>query len=151
MNSSLHHLNRGIITRLDRDVRGRRQRYLRQAECPWIWAFAWANQLKYRRHWERHVWRAVIWSICAEAHIDVEECRRVSLEPSGLDGNCSSYCRPESPICSCSHSSTWIHPLHAIRKGIIRDQVITSPSRISDHRMSVHQSEAGYCRNHSYY
>lgn len=41
------------------------------------------------------------------------------------------------------HSLTWIHPLHAIRKGGVGDQVVASPPRICHHAVCRRQRRAG--------
>jgi hypothetical protein len=43
---------------------------------------------------------------------------------------------------------TRIHPLHAIRKRIIRNQIISSPSRICQDSMSLHQPQCQTTRDH---
>lgn len=41
---------------------------------------------------------------------------------------------------------TRIHPLHAIWKGIVRNQIISSPSRICYNSMSLHQSHSRHTK-----
>jgi len=134
MHCRLHHLNRSVIPNLHRCIR--RQRHLRKTECPWVWVLARANDLENRNHGERHVGWTASGSICAEAQVHVEECSSMALEPSGLKSDCSACCGPQSTVCGCWHAATRIHPLHPIRKGIIRNQVVSSPSRVRDDSMS---------------
>ena len=42
---------------------------------------------------------------------------------------------------------TWIHPLHAIGEGIVRNQTISSPSRVCDNTVRIDQSQQTYRGN----
>jgi hypothetical protein len=79
----LNHLDRGVIASLD--VRTRRKGYLRQADSAGIRVFAGSEDLEGGHHRVRHVGRATVGAVCAEAEVHVDEGCCMALEPARLE------------------------------------------------------------------
>jgi hypothetical protein len=130
VNSQLDDLNRGVVAHLY--LRAGRQRDLRQAHGARIGVLAGSENLEWRYNRQAHVRRTTVWPVGSESHVDIKKGRRVSLEPSRLEGDGTASYGPVCPVLRYRHSSTRVHPLHAIRKSVVCDQVVASPARICD-------------------
>lgn len=57
---------------------------------------------------------------------------RRTLEPPRLHTYRTTLQRPRRAVRRRAHTATGIHPLHAIWKGVVRDEVVASPARVGD-------------------
>jgi hypothetical protein len=130
MQRQLHNLDRRIVARLDGRVG--RQRHLRQTHRTRIGVLAGADDLEGRHHRIAHVGRTTVWSVGAEAQVDIQERSRVALEPSRLEGDGAARCRPVCPVCGRVHPAARVHPLHAVGEGRVGDQVVAAPAWVDD-------------------
>lgn len=149
MNGQLDHLDRRVIASLDDRVG--RQWNLRQTHCAGIGVFAGTEDLERRHNGQAHVQGTAVRPIGSEAHVDVKKGCGVALEPSWLECERTACRRPICPVLCNAHTAacdrnvsqthsiegkrqllTWIHPLHAIGKCVVGDQVVSSPSGICD-------------------
>jgi len=65
----------------------------------------------------------------------------MALEPAWLEGNRTTGDRPKSSVCGCGMSTARIHPLHAKGKCVVRDQIISSPSRVRENSVGIHHGQ----------
>jgi len=120
---------------------------LRQADRAGVRVLARPNDLEDRNHGEGHVGRSIVRSVGAEAQIDVDEGSGVALEPAWLESDSTTGYGPLGAVGCCWHAAAWIHPLHAIGEGIVGNQIISSPSRVCDDTVRIHQSQQTYRGN----
>jgi len=137
----LDDLDGGIVT----DVHGGvgREGDLRQAEGAGVGSVAGTVDLEDGHHGEGHVGGTAVRAVGAEAEVDVEEGGAVALEPAGLEGEGAAEEGPGCAVAGGAHSSARIHPLHAIRPGIVGDQIVPSLPRVGDDGMCVDEGGEG--------
>lgn len=94
---------------------------------------------------------AVAWpseeSVCVQEHSTNWRLWRKlgnrTLEPPRLHTNSTTLQWPRRAICARTHTAAGIHPLHAIWKRVICDQVVSSPSRVGNDCVCGGDAEEG--------
>lgn len=99
-----------VVASLDGGVD--REGHLGQADGARVGVARGADDLEGVDHGVAHVGRAVeagseLGPFVAEAHVDVDEGRRVALEPAWLEGDGAACCRPEGAVCCRGHAAAW--------------------------------------------
>lgn len=111
VHGQLDDLDGGQVAGLDGDVG--RQGHLREADGARVGVRAGAEDLEGRYHGEAHVLGPAVGPVGAKAHVDVNERRRVALEPARLEGDGAALCRPVRPILRHRHAAAWWSTLSA--------------------------------------
>lgn len=99
VHGKLNNLDGGVVAGRDGGVG--RQRDLGQAHRARVGVLGWAEDLEGRDHGEAHVPGAIVGTVGAEAHVDVEEGCGVALEPARLEGDGAACRGPVCAVCCC--------------------------------------------------
>lgn len=99
MHGKLNNLDGGVVAGRDGGVG--RQGHLWQAHRARVGVLAGPQDLEGRDHGEAHVPGAIVGTVGAEAHVNVEEGGGVALEPARLEGDGAACCGPVCAVCCC--------------------------------------------------
>ena len=130
-----------VVAGLNVDVGG--QRDLRKAHGAWVGVLGGTDDLKGRDHGQRHIHGTAVRSVVAETHVDVKKGCRMALEPTGLECDRAADDWPVCSVLGQAEAAAWIHPLHAVGKLVVCDEVVSSPSWVCDDGVGRRQQRAG--------
>lgn len=94
----LNDLDSRFVADVDSDIGG--QRHLRQTKCTRVWVIGRAGDLK-----RRHDGVAHVLGHRTETDIDINQGSRVTREPAGLNGDCSTANGPFGAVGGRGHAS----------------------------------------------